>query len=148
MYWLKGKVIQNKGYPRAAPDSLDCILVGADRMSMWTKKGAVQFELPPNGCSFQNAVDTSPCNVNSKWLNRTAGKNARTPQKSPDKLMQCFGSSRGYGKFFWKKTKGQSIQLMTALHERKADMLTPNPRKHAIYLYRSHRLFLKDHLRA
>jgi hypothetical protein len=46
-------------------------------------------------------------------------KNSRTSQKSPDKIMQCFKSSRGNWDFY--HYKRAAIQYMTALNERKAD---------------------------
>jgi hypothetical protein len=38
-------------------------------------------------------------------------KNARTSQKSPDKIMQCFKSSRVYGTFFYKYQQGNPLKL-------------------------------------
>ena len=57
-------------------------------------KGAVQIEPPPNGCSFQDAV--------AKFSARQ--KYAQTSQKSTDKIMQCFRSSRGVWLFLSNRT--------------------------------------------
>jgi hypothetical protein len=57
-------------------------------MSYKQKKGAVQFEPPLDGCSFQNAVAGFPV-VASKSRNNNR-ENARTPQKTPDKNNAMF----------------------------------------------------------
>jgi hypothetical protein len=67
-------------------------------MSIYTKKGAVQFEPPPKRCSFQEAVATFSAVANLK-AEHNSRKNAQASQKSPEKIKQYFGSSRGYGNF-------------------------------------------------
>jgi hypothetical protein len=78
-------------------------------MSTNTKKGQFNLNYPLIDVASKMPLIFSPLLPTKAKHN--SRKNARTSQKSPNKIMQCFKSARVYGAFFYKYQKGSLFEL-------------------------------------